>query len=349
MVTPLERMAMVSMGMEPDRVPVSLFMTSAARRVLGVTHAEWAQDGELAARCQLQANELLGYDGLSAFLDLSVEAAGFGQEIVFPVEDTPHPNYDNPLIKTPDDYAKLEPFDPRNATRMKEVIKMSDILMNEGGATQSVGALVYGPLSILGMLAGAETLLRHVRKYKEEVIAGLEIVTEVLIEYIKALAETKIHGIMFDTLYASQSIMSRRLWLETEGPFVKRMVKTCRDCGMGVSVHNCGDGPYMDAMIETMNPGAISIAKLPEDCQNWTEVKEQWGSSVVLIGAVDPTQFCFLGTPDQMKAECKRFIDMMGKNGRYVLAPGCEFPPNGSLLNAKAMVEAAEEYGKYGS
>jgi len=349
MVTPLERMAMVSMGMIPDRVPVSPFMTSAARRVLGVTYAEWAQDGELAARCQLQASELLGYDGLSAFLDLSVEAAGFGQEIVFPVEDTPHPNYDKPIIKTPDDYARLESFDPRKAPRMREVIKMAGILMNEGGATHSVGALVYGPLSVMGMMAGAETILRHVRKYKEEVVAGLEIVTAVLIEYIQALAETKIHGIMFDTLYASQSIMSKRLWLETEGPFVKRMAEACRGCGLRISVHNCGNGPYMDAMIETMDPGAISIAKLPEKCEEWNEVKERWGKKIVLMGAIDPTRFCFLGTPDQMKAECKRFIDTLGKNGRYVLAPGCEFPPNASLLNARAMVEAAEKYGKYGS
>ncbi len=347
MVTSLERMGMVAMGLEPDRVPVTPMLAGAARRVYGVTYAEWAQDGELAAQCQLQANDLLGFDGLSAFLDLSVEAAGFGQELVYPVEDTPRPNYDNPLIKTPDDYSKLEPVDPRKAPRMKEVIKMCDILMNERGATQGVGTLVYGPLSILGMLAGAQILLRHVTKYKEEVIAGLEIVTEVMVEYIKALAETKVRSIMFDILYASQSIMSRRLWLEMEGPFVKRMADTCRDYGMMVSVHNCGNGPYMDAMIETMNPGSISIAKLPDDCQNWAEVKEKWGSSVTLVGAVDPTKYCFLGTPDQVKEECKRFIDMMGKNGRYVLAPGCEFPPNGSLLNAKAMVEAAEQYGKY--
>ena len=66
MVTSLERIAMVSLGMEPDRVPVTPNMTNATRRVYGVTYAEWAQDGELAAQCQLQANELFGFDGLGA-------------------------------------------------------------------------------------------------------------------------------------------------------------------------------------------------------------------------------------------------------------------------------------------
>jgi hypothetical protein len=40
-----------------------------------VTYAEWAQD--------------------------SLEAADFGQEVVYPVENTPHPNYDNPRPGVP--------------------------------------------------------------------------------------------------------------------------------------------------------------------------------------------------------------------------------------------------------
>lgn len=36
-----------------------------------------------------------------------------------------------------------------------------------------------------------------------------------------------------------------------------------------------------------------------------------------------------------------------GCNGGFILAPGCEFPPNGSLLNAMAMVQAAKTYGVY--
>ncbi len=40
-------------------------------------------------------------------------------------------------------------------------------------------------------------------------------------------------------------------------------------------------------------------------------------------------------------------MDILKKDGGYILATGCEFPPNGSLLNAIAMVEAAELYGKY--
>jgi uroporphyrinogen decarboxylase len=55
----------------------------------------------------------------------------------------------------------------------------------------------------------------------------------------------------------------------------------------------------------------------------------------------------FLGTAEQVKEECKREIQELGKGGGFILATGCEFPPNGSLMNAIAMVEAAELYGRY--
>ena len=87
----MERVGTVLMGGIPDRVPGLPVLTSAARRITGVPFAEWAQDGELHAKCQLQAQELLGLEGMDVFVDLSVEAGDLGQEIVFPVDDTPHP------------------------------------------------------------------------------------------------------------------------------------------------------------------------------------------------------------------------------------------------------------------
>jgi uroporphyrinogen decarboxylase len=66
--------------------------------VYGVTYAEWAQDGELMAKSMIQAQKLVGFDGILGLVDLSVEAADFGQKMVFPIEDTPHPDYNDSFI-----------------------------------------------------------------------------------------------------------------------------------------------------------------------------------------------------------------------------------------------------------
>ena len=211
-MTPLERVGTVLQGGIPDHVPAQPVVFAAARRVYGVTYVEWAQDGELAAKCSLQAQVLLGFEGMGAFVDLSVEAAGFGQEVVYPVDDTPRPNYDNPLIKSPDDYSKIERVDPTKAPRMKEVITCCDILMNERGATVPVSGFVYGPLGVLGMMRGAEKLFTDCIKYKQDVVKGCEIITDALVDYVRAQAKTGVHGIVMDTLFACQGIMSKKLW-----------------------------------------------------------------------------------------------------------------------------------------
>ena len=132
-----------------------------------------------------------------------------------------------------------------------------------------------------------------------------------------------------------------------EGKFTKILADEIRANGMMVMVHNCGNGIYFDAQIEAMEPVAISFAYEPDDCATMAETKEKWGKKVTLCGYASPATYAFLGTAEEMKMECKRQIEELGKDGGFILATGCEYPPNGSLLNAIAMMEAAELYGKY--
>ena len=79
-MTPLERVATALQHKEGDRVAAGPLVCGASRRIYGVTYAEWAQDAELQAKSMLQAQDLIGMDGCLQLVDLSVEAADFGQE-----------------------------------------------------------------------------------------------------------------------------------------------------------------------------------------------------------------------------------------------------------------------------
>ncbi len=346
-MTPLERVATTLQHKEPDRVPAVPLVCGAARRIYGVTYEEWSKDGEIQAKSMLQAQELIGFDGMLTLVDLSVEAADFGQSMVYPTEDTAHPDYDDPCIKSPDDYTKICRIDPTKSPRMSELVKYCDILMNERGSTVPVMGFVYGPLGILSMMRGAENLFRDCMKYKEQVIAGMEIITDVLVDQIKAMAATGVHGIVLDTLFASNTIMSKKLWKATEAPFAKRLADAIREGGSMVMVHNCGNGIHFDTQIEAMEPVAISFAYEADDCKTMTDLKAKYGDKTCLCGYMSPSQYAFLGTPEQVKEECKKEIQELGKGGGFILATGCEFPPNGSILNAMAMMEAVELYGRY--
>ena len=122
----LERVATALQFKEADRVPVAPLVCGATHRVAGITYGEWSSGNDVDAmvRGHLDALKLLGHDGIVALVDLSVEAADFGQEVFFPEMNTAYPNYDNPFIKTIEDYKKIQRINPRKTKRMKSVIDL---------------------------------------------------------------------------------------------------------------------------------------------------------------------------------------------------------------------------------
>jgi len=53
-----------------------------------------------------------------------------------------------------------------------------------------------------------------------------------------------------------------------------------------------------------------------------------------------------LGTPDEVKAYCKKLIDTAGKGGGFIMSNGAFFD-KAKPENVKAMVDFTREYGVY--
>lgn len=353
-MTGLERVVETLQHKEPDRVPVAPLFCGACHRVYGCRFDEFSMDGEITGKAFVQATDVIGHDGNVTLVDLTLEAHDFGQETQFLHNDTTRPNYNNPLIKDQDGYLTAvkhiqacQTKAEDGISRMAEAIKTLDIIMNETGNEKAVVAFVYGPLGILSMMRGAEKLFFDCVKFQDKVNKAQEVITEVLIDYIKELCKLKPHGVCLDTLFASSCIMSSKLWKSTEAPFAKKISEAAKECGTTFWVHNCGNGVYFDAQCEAMDPIGISYAYVPSDCESYEDMKAKYGDKLVLFGHINPAERLFLGNKEELMEECKNEIQTVGKGGGYIMAPGCEFPPNGPLLKALEMMEAAELYGKY--
>ena len=343
---PLERVLCAVFQREPDRVPVTHFFLGAARRLTGISYEDFSRDPEMAAEAYLAANELIGGDVLYTVIDLSVEAADFGQDIIYPPASTAHPDYRHPRIATPEDYERLEVFDPRRSPRMGMVIELGRILSRRAKLRYPVMGFIFGPLGVLAMMRGAQRLFVDCLKHPEKVKAALEVITEVLVDYARAQCDTGVDAVMLDTLFASQSGVSRPLWAEMEGVYAKRIADEIRCCGALVALHNCGTGPYFDLQIEYMDPVLISFAHLPDDCRDLAELKEKYGKKTALAGFI-PTDSICIEPPARIMEIAREQIRVLAPGGGFVLTPGCEYPPNIELVNAMAIVRAAETYGRY--
>ncbi len=343
-LTNIERLITTFCHREPDHVPCFPMISGAGRRLTGVSYPEFSLKPEVAAEALLAGFDLIGGEAVVPMLDLSIEAADWGQTMVYPEHSTPHPDYADPLIKDVDGYERLKRIDFKQANRMQAMLETCRILVREVGWKGLVSGFAFGPLGILNMIRGANQLFRDCVNYPEKVLKAIEVITEVAIEYVEAQCDTGVQAVALDTLFASWNGLGKELWEKIEGPFAGELANAIRRKGCVVVVHNCGDGVYFDSQIRFMEPDVITFAELPDDCRDRKELKQKYGDRVVLMGYVD-TPLLSYGTPHDVMEECRRQIDDLADGGGFILAPGCEFPPNGPLENALAVVKAAEIYG----
>jgi len=344
-MTSMERVLATLQGKETDRVPVCTLTVGVTRNVSGCSFPDFSRNSEMAAEAMVMTNQLVGDDVILCFTDLSVEAADFGQEIIYPEKTTAHPNYDNLLIKSKDDYRKLENFRAGDGNRMKIYLDLCEKLVQRIGTEKPILGFVYGPLGVLGMLRGMENLYLDILEYPDEVKAGLEVVTEVLVDFVREQFKRGVAGVCIDTLPASRSGVEPSTWEQFEGIYAKRIKDEIIAQGVLNAHHGCGFSPYFKEVNKWLEPSVLSFAEVPEGCRDLHEAKELYGKNAILMGCV-PTELLFSGTPDAVIRESKHQIDILGPGGGFILAPSCEFPPNGNLLNARAMVIAAREHAR---
>ncbi|NLL47446.1 MAG: uroporphyrinogen decarboxylase [Firmicutes bacterium] len=343
---PIERVSLTLQHQEADRIPVYPLLCGASRQLVQASYPVWSTDMDVCAEAYEKVTDAFELDIICTLIDLSVEAADFGQSIIYPEQEAAHPDISNYLIKDRDGYLSLEPIQLKQAKRMMGHVKLCDRLVRNKGKDVPVVAFVFGPLGILSMMRGQGQMFMDLLDDPEAVKHGVSAITETLLEYVDALAATGVQAIMLDTLFASQSIMSKAMWREFEGVYVQRIAERIRANGCLTMVHNCGNGVYFDAQIETMQPAAISFLHIPDDCQSYAEVKEKYGSKVTLIGHIPPP-WLLDATEEEIVAECQEEIATFKAGGGFILATGCEYPANLSLDKARIIVDAAKRFGTY--
>jgi len=345
-MTPMERMLATLNHQEPDRVPVYPVLSGVSRKLVNASYKDWATDPDICAEALIKAAEQFDLDCIVTLIDLSVECTAWGQELIFHEEDAAHPDYSKCVIQEIDDYAKIKKVDYRTCERMMMHLEVCKKLVAAKGKEIPIVAFVFGPLGTLSMLRNQQDMYMDLYDDFDAVKGAAREINETLKEYVSDLCDTGVAGIMFDTLFASGSIMSKDMWMEAEGVLMPELAEIVRSKGCLNMIHNCGEKIYFDVQIETIQPAAISFLYPPDDCETFAECKEKYGDQLTLIGCVTPAN-AVIGTDEEWDQQCKEQIDAMAKGGGFVLATGCEYPSGATFDRARRMVDIAKTYGRY--
>jgi uroporphyrinogen decarboxylase len=318
---------------QPDRPPVIVQVFGHAAVLAGVPLEKYIRDGELLARCQIQALNRYGYDAVFALMDTSVETEALGSRLSYRAGI--YPFVERYALADAAQVTDLGLPDPERDGRMPELLKSLRLLRHELGNEVPIVGSVLGPMTLAMQLLGAEKALFLAIDEPDLFAHVLDFVLEVAIIFGQAQIDAGAHLPMVFDPSASPAVIPPQFFREFELPRLTRLFSALKRAGSLANwLHIAGPAEtiypyYPEAGVEIANvdycTDPLNARRiLPRTCLN---------------GNLKPLSFVE-ATPHDIAAESAALLDQFGRSGGFILSSGCEIPPESNPDNVAAMVAA---------
>ena len=144
-------------------------------------------------------------------------------------------------------------------------------------------------------------------------------------------------------------LISPRMYRQMLKPLHAELIALIRQKTQAkVFFHTDGDvfdliDDFIEIGVDILNPIQTSAGKMA----NLQDLKKRYADRIVFCGAIDTQKILPFGTPEQVRQEVRRVINILGQRGGYMVASVHtimnEVPPE----NILAMMDAVEEFGAY--
>jgi uroporphyrinogen decarboxylase len=123
-------------------------------------------------------------------------------------------------------------------------------------------------------------------------------------------------------------LISAAMFRQFVAPYLKELADCIHGLGAKVMYHSCGDvRPFIADLIElgvdVLDPIQPTGPKMQPE-----SLKADFGDRLCFHGGIDMQRLLPLGTPEEIRAEVRRYGQMLGRQGGYILAPAHLFQPD---------------------
>jgi uroporphyrinogen decarboxylase len=135
-------------------------------------------------------------------------------------------------------------------------------------------------------------------------------------------------------------LISLAMFREFVAPYIREMVDCIHGLGAKVLYHSCGSMrlfiPELIALgVDVLDPiQPVGSGMLPEQLQH------AFGGQIAFHGGIDMQRLLPHGTPDEVRAEVRRYCETLGGSGGYILGPAHLFQPDVPPENILAVYDA---------
>jgi uroporphyrinogen decarboxylase len=177
-------------------------------------------------------------------------------------------------------------------------------------------------------------------RFVDELLDGLEALCCTVIDRLVRDVGDRVDAIGFsDDMGAQRSMLiSPAMWRRFLKPHQARMYRRIRDAGKVVYLHTCG---HVEPIVgELVDMGVNMLQPIQPESMDIFALKRQYGRQLCFAGGISTQRTLPFGTPEQVRDETRRCIEVMGEGGGYVVAPAKPILPGVPLANAVALIDA---------
>lgn len=242
------------------------------------------------------------------------------------------------------DQFKAYPYPTCDLSEITEAKKQVEKIHSKGLA--AVGNMQCTIWETAWYMRGMEELMMDMMCEEETAEYHLNRITELNTKRACAYAEAGA-----DILYLGDDIgmqksimMSKELYRAHIKPRLKNLIAEVRKVNPDITIfyHSCGYvtpfiPDFIDVGIDVLNP-------VQPECMNFEEIISEYRGAISFNGTIGTQSVMPFGTPDDVRKEVKKNLDLAGDKGGLFCAPTHLLEPEVPWENIIAYVEACKNY-----
>jgi uroporphyrinogen decarboxylase len=218
-----------------------------------------------------------------------------------------------------------------------------------------IGVFTWGAFHIAALIRGMEDLMMDFalrREYSDHLIKTVAEKTFMFLDIMLASCGKGVDIIYMADDYCSQQgpLFSPSLFKELIAPYLRRIADRVHAHDKKFLLHVCGAVRPLLPMIVDAGVDMLEPIQIRAEGMDPAGLKKDFGARICFYGGVDLQQVLCRATPQGVADEVKRLIDILGRDGGYILGPGHTYiQADAPLANILAMYETAAAYRSAGA
>ncbi len=238
----------------------------------------------------------------------------------------------------------LRSMDPLKDGRMPEKLKAIKLLKDHYKDSLLICGSCAAPFSAVGLMWSIQESMLLLLTDPSLLYEAMDYWLEFYKRYIKAQRNAGADAIWLGDCNAFSSMVPSDLYVEHILPVTKKLVQYCeKELDIMIWMHNS------ETMLENILshlPIGVSFENVgpASDIQ---QVSNALKGKAAFSGNLDPLEVLWKGSPDRVKAETTRIINICKGNGGYIFNTGEMNPGQVPAENMKAMMDTARKLAEY--